>query len=269
MRNRTPGRNARRRKEVPAGRSARTFNAGGNATVHRTSDNQMSRTPRPPADVTAPAEDYLKIIYELERSGDPATTNGIAARLSLSPASVSGMIRRLAAQGLLDHERYHGVRLTDDGRRIALRIVRRHRIIEAYLTGALGYDWDSVHDEAERLEHAASDDLVDRMAAAIGEPDTDPHGAPIPTREGRIVERAAVALDLLHPGDRARVLRVSDDDGERLRYVARLGLTPGARLEVLEREPFGGTWRLRVAGREEEVTIGAALAAVIETERDG
>ena len=131
-------------------------------------------TIRNPDDVTAPVEDYLKVIYEIERLSGAAATTDIAHRLAIAPASVSGMVRRLAEQGLLAHERYRGVRLTDEGRRIALRMLRRHRIIEAYLTQALGYAWDRVHDEAERLEHAASDELVDRMAAAMGEPSVDP-----------------------------------------------------------------------------------------------
>ncbi|MGE5099251.1 MAG: metal-dependent transcriptional regulator [Deltaproteobacteria bacterium] len=137
---------------------------------------------RTDAALTVSVEDYLKVIFELEAAGGVAGTNEIAAALNVAPASVSGMIRRLAEHGLIAHERYRGVRLTKSGRRAALRTIRRHRVIEAYLTIALGYPWDRVHDEAERLEHAASDELIDRMAAAIGEPSIDPHGAPIPTR---------------------------------------------------------------------------------------
>jgi DtxR family transcriptional regulator, Mn-dependent transcriptional regulator len=135
--------------------------------------------------VTAPIEDYLKVIFELEplAQGSIVGTNQIAESLGFAPPSVSGMIRRMADLDLISYERYRGVRLTRRGRRAALRTIRRHRVIEAYLTIALGYDEDAVHDEAERIEHAASDELIDRMAAAIGEPDVDPHGAPIPTRE--------------------------------------------------------------------------------------
>jgi DtxR family Mn-dependent transcriptional regulator len=133
-------------------------------------------------ELTGPVEDYLKAIYELEQRGGVAGTNEIAAALRIAAPSVSGMIRRLSGQGLVTHAPYKGVQLTREGRRAALRTIRRHRVIEAYLTQALGYPWDRVHDEAERLEHAASDELIDRMAAAIGEPETDPHGAPIPTR---------------------------------------------------------------------------------------
>jgi DtxR family Mn-dependent transcriptional regulator len=134
--------------------------------------------------ISAPVEDYLKVIFELEASaeGGVAGTNEIAAALQIAPPSVSGMIRRLAEQGLIAHEPYRGVRLTRAGRRAALRTIRRHRVIEAYLRQALDYPPDLVHDEAERIEHAASDELIDRMAAVIGEPTRDPHGAPIPTR---------------------------------------------------------------------------------------
>ena len=135
-----------------------------------------------PTPVSAPVEDYLKVIFELAADAGVAATNDIAAALGFAPPSVSGMIRRLAEQHLITYERYRGVRLTRAGRRAALRTIRRHRVIEAYLATALGYPQDRVHDEAERIEHAASDELIDRMAAAIGEPQLDPHGAPIPTR---------------------------------------------------------------------------------------
>ncbi|HEU4641535.1 MAG TPA: metal-dependent transcriptional regulator [Gemmatimonadaceae bacterium] len=215
---------------------------------------------------TAPVEDYLKVIYDIERQAGAAATNDIAQRLAIAPASVSGMVRRLADQGLLEHERYRGVRLTDMGRRVALRTIRRHRVIEAYLTLALGYPWDLVHDEAERLEHAASDELIDRMAAAIGEPATDPHGAPIPTREGEIEERTLLSLADLAPGERGRVVRVSDDDAERLRYLAELELLPGTEVSLLARAPYGGPLTLSVRGGER--LVGPALAAVVLVERE-
>ena len=220
-----------------------------------------ARAPRPGPELTAPVEDYLKAIYELERSGEPAETNAIARLLEIAPASVSGMVRRLSDQGLISHERYRGARLTSAGRRAALRTLRRHRVIEAYLTSALGYSWDRVHDEAERLEHAASDDLIDRMASAIGEPATDPHGAPIPTREGTLEERSLVPLASLDEGDSARVERVSDRSAERLRYLAELGIVPGASVKVVEREPFEGPITLRVQNASR--TIGPDLASQI------
>ncbi|MCU0619607.1 MAG: metal-dependent transcriptional regulator, partial [Gemmatimonadaceae bacterium] len=160
--------------------------------------------------LTAPVEDYLKAVYELEFSGEAASTSDLAARLELSPASVSGMVRRLAEQGLLDHVPYKGVRLTAAGRRAALRTIRRHRVLESYLATVLGVPWDRVHDEAEALEHAASDDLIDRMAAALGDPAFDPHGAPIPTRDGSVDETRHATLLELPVGAPATVMSVSD-----------------------------------------------------------
>ena len=219
------------------------------------------RAAKPAPELTAPVEDYLKAIFELERSGEPAETNAIARMLGIAPASVSGMVRRLAEQGLITHERYRGARLTPAGRRAALKTLRRHRVIEAYLTSALGYSWDRVHDEAERLEHAASDELINRMAAAIGEPETDPHGAPIPTREGRLHERTVVPLSSLEPGDSARVEQVSDENGDRLRYLAELGIVPGAIVQIIAREPFEGPIAMRIADTTR--TIGQELASQI------
>jgi DtxR family Mn-dependent transcriptional regulator len=212
-------------------------------------------------ELSAPVEDYLKVIFELETSHGAAGTNEIATALGVAAASVSGMIRRLAEQGWISHERYRGVRLTRAGRRAALRTIRRHRIIEAYLTTALGYPWDRVHDEAERLEHAASEELIDRMAAAIGEPSTDPHGAPIPTREGTLVEERFVSLATIPVGERVRIQRVGDRDAEQLRYLAELGITPGREVEVVARAPFDGPINLRV-GRVVR-SIGPALARQI------
>jgi DtxR family Mn-dependent transcriptional regulator len=191
----------------------------------------------PDESLTGPVEDYLKTIYEIGRGTVAVATNDIAQRLNIAPASVSGMVRRLADQGLLGYERYRGVTLTDAGRRAALRTIRRHRIIESYLSKALEYPWDRVHDEAERLEHAASDELVDRMAKAIGEPVVDPHGAPIPSREGLVDETVYLTLDELGVGYGARVVRVSDDDPEMLRYLAELEIIPGAEIVVVSRAP--------------------------------
>lgn len=207
---------------------------------------------------TQPVEDYLKAIYELERAGNAAATTDLATHLGVAPASVTGMVRRLADQGLLTHEPYRGVRLTAQGRRGALRTLRRHRVIEAYLVQALGYGWDQVHDEAERLEHSASDDLIDRMARAIGEPTVDPHGAPIPSREGAVDETRYATLADLPAGADARVMRVADEDPELLRYLSDIGLTLGSVVQMKERAPYGGPMKL-LAG-ERVVTIGPALA---------
>ena len=213
--------------------------------------------------LTAPVEDYLKAIYTIGRGTGAAATNEIAQRLALAPASVSGMVRRLADQGLLAYERYHGVKLTETGRRAALRTLRRHRVIEAYLAQALGYPWDGVHAEAERLEHAASDELVDRMAATMGEPEVDPHGAPIPTRDGAVDETEYTSLAELAVDTPGVVVRVADEDPAMLRYLAELSVVPGKRVTVKSRAPYGGPITL-VVGRA-EISVGPALAAHVLT----
>lgn len=214
--------------------------------------------------LTGPVEDYLKAIYALGRGTGAVATNDIAQRLLIAPASVSGMVRRLAEQGLLSYERYHGVKLTESGRRAALRTLRRHRVIESYLSKALSYPWDRVHAEAERLEHAASDELVDRMASTIGEPAVDPHGAPIPSREGFMDETEYFPLADLGAGLGVRVVRVSDEDPEMLRYLAELEITPGAELLIVSKAPFDGPITLRIGMTLH--SIGPALAAQVMVE---
>ena len=214
--------------------------------------------------LTASVEDYLKTIYEIELAGSAAATNGIAQRLEIAPASVSGMVRRLADDGLLAYEKYHGVRLTPAGRREALRTIRRHRVIEAYLVKALGFAWDGVHQEAERLEHAASDVLIDRMAVAIGEPVTDPHGAPIPTRDGTVDETPRRVLADAAVGERVRLVRVNDEDPALLPYLPSLGLRPAVVVRVHARAPYDGPITLDVAGKR--LQIGAGLARGLQVE---
>ena len=216
----------------------------------------------PALSLSGPVEDYLKAIYDLERVGDPASTNDIALRLAISPASVSGMVRRLADQGLITHEPYRGVRLTSEGRRAALRTLRRHRILECYLTEVLGYPWDRVHEEAEQLEHAASEELIERMAATLGDPVQDPHGAPIPTRDGRVEESLLRSLADAAQGERLRVRRVEDEDAGRLRYLAELGIRPGALVRILDKAPFQGPITLWVddAGGGATRAVGVGLA---------
>ncbi|MEO5567504.1 MAG: metal-dependent transcriptional regulator [Gemmatimonadaceae bacterium] len=221
-------------------------------------------------ELSGPVEDYLKAIYELELREGTAGTNEIAAALRIAAPSVSGMIRRLSSQGLVTHELYKGVQLTREGRRAALRTIRRHRVIEAYLTQALGYAWDRVHDEAERLEHAASDELIDRMAAAIGEPETDPHGAPIPTREGTLgTEPELAALAELADGAQARIARVGDRDGERLRYLATLGMAIGAEVELVSRAPYDGPITVKVAGKRRVIGPELARHIFVEAKKRG
>jgi DtxR family transcriptional regulator, Mn-dependent transcriptional regulator len=221
--------------------------------------------------LSGPVEDYLKAIYDLERGAQAATTKEIAERLAISPASVSGMMRRLADQGLITHEPYRGVRLTEDGRRAALRTLRRHRILECYLTEVLGYPWDRVHEEAEQLEHTASEELIERMASALGDPSHDPHGAPIPSREGEVDETTLRTLADAAVGEQVRVRQVMDKDAERLRYLAELGIRPGALVRILERAPFDGPITLGVGRSGAGMTrvIGPALAEQVLVEPFG
>lgn len=223
--------------------------------------------------MTAPlsrsVEDYLKAIWQLARAGDAATSD-IAARLDVAAPSVTGMIKRLAEAGHVEYEPYRGVRLTEQGRLAALAVIRRHRIIETYLITKLGYDWSSVHDEAERLEHAVSAELVERMAFALGHPRYDPHGAPIPTPDGEIEEIACVSLDQVEVGARVALRQVGDDDAERLRYLKSIGLIPMTAIEVLDRQPFGGPITVRVGETEtRDRVIGRELAACLFVERPG
>ncbi len=211
--------------------------------------------------LTRSVEDYLKAIYRLSPEGQPASTSEIAHLLELSPASVSGMVKRLSEQGLLEHVPYRGVQLTSQGRRAALRMVRRHRLIEAYLVAFLGYSWDTVHEEAERLEHAVSDTLVDRMAAVLGHPTADPHGDPIPSAEGDIHEPVSVPLSEVGPGRTVELRRVDEGQPERLRYIASIGLTPGTMVSVIERQPFQGPITIQAGGRTH--IIGHELGQVL------
>jgi DtxR family Mn-dependent transcriptional regulator len=211
--------------------------------------------------LTRQAEDYLKVIYEIEQGGSPAATTDIAGQLDIAAASVSGMLQRLARLGLVKVERYRGARLSAAGRAVALQLLRRHRIIESFLVTKLGYGWDDVHEEAERLEHAASAELIDRMADALGNPVADPHGAPIPTAAGRVDERRLSSIADLAVGARARVVRMSDRDPEFLRYLAKRGIVPGATVRVAAREPFNGPIAL-VVGRARQ-NVGTAAAAQV------
>ena len=215
-------------------------------------------------DLSQSSEDYLKAVYEVESREGSASTGAIAQLLGVARASVTGMVRRLAGSGLLEHTRYRGVRLTPAGRRAALKVLRRHRILEAYLAAKLGCDWDSVHDEAEQLEHAVSDQLVERMALALGHPRFDPHGAPIPSSEGTVEELALVALSEVPVGEMAEVRLVSDHNPGRLRFLASLGLRLGTSFEVIGRQPFRGpvTVRFTAAPGREQV-IGHELAAFL------
>ncbi|MGW8264830.1 MAG: metal-dependent transcriptional regulator [Longimicrobiales bacterium] len=195
-------------------------------------------------------EDYLKAIYSLCESGAVATTSSVAEALEVQPASVTGMVKRLAESGFLEHVPYRGVQLTDAGIREALRILRRHRILETYLAERLGFRWEDVHQEAERLEHAASDELIERMAAALDNPSHDPHGAPIPTSAGEIETTDSLTLGELSPGVRAQVRAVRDDRAEGLKVAEAAGLLPGAGVMVLGRDPRNRALRVEVGPPE-------------------
>lgn len=213
----------------------------------------------PSREVTASAEDYLKAIFAIENDGGAVGTNELAHRVGVGATSASHMMRKLAEQGMLSVEPYRGARLTPAGRRVALRTMRRHRVLECYLAAALGYPWDRVHAEAERLEHAASDALIEHMAASLGNPMVDPHGAPIPTSDGLIDEAVHRSLAELEVGEAARVARVRADDAGMLRYLDGLGIRPGSGVVVTSRAPFEGPIMLLVDGVTQ--SIGPSLAA--------
>jgi DtxR family transcriptional regulator, Mn-dependent transcriptional regulator len=221
--------------------------------------NATVREPQPP--LTRSVEDYLKSIYHLTSQGGFATTSDIAAMLEIAPPSVSGMMKRLSETGLIEHVPYRGVQLTSQGRRAALQMIRRHRVLEVYLTQQLGYDWGDVHAEAERLEHAVSEKLIDRMAGALGDPRYDPHGAPIPTAAGEIEEAELITLADARVGAELALRQVGDEDPARLRYLAEQGLLPGTRMAVLDRQPFNGPTTVRI-GAETRV-VGKDLAAML------
>ncbi|UJA19758.1 metal-dependent transcriptional regulator [Thermoleophilia bacterium SCSIO 60948] len=215
-------------------------------------------------------EDYAKAIYALgAREGWPVSTSAIAERLEISPGSVTAMVKRMGELGLLEHQPYRGVTLTDAGERVALEVIRHHRLIESYLAEALGMSWDRVHDEAEVLEHYISEELEELIACALGDPSHDPHGDPIPGRDLRLesVEGDVRSLGDLEPPATAEFTRVSDSDPAMLRYLAERGIRPGIRLEVVERQPFGGPQFVSVGG--ERHAIGGELARRMLVRVDG
>jgi DtxR family Mn-dependent transcriptional regulator len=207
---------------------------------------------------TQAVEDYLKVIYDLSRNGGAVTTSAIAGRLEVAPGTVTGMVKKLAALNLVTHEHYHGVVLTEAGRKIALEIIRHHRLVERYLHEAMGVPWDQVHVEAERWEHVLSEEMEERMDEILGSPRTDPHGSPIPTRDLEMFELERSPLSEMVAGQSARVSEVGDEDAAMLRYFAELGLFPDASVEVLSVAPFDGPLRLRVSGTE--CSIGRSAA---------
>jgi DtxR family transcriptional regulator, Mn-dependent transcriptional regulator len=211
--------------------------------------------------ITHAMEDYLKVIFKLEDEGLSVTTQSIAERLQVQSPSVTNMVKRLAELNLVEHRPYRGVVLTNAGRKAALEVIRHHRLLELYLADALGYSWDEVHEEADRLEHSISEEFEARIDRALGYPRVDPHGEPIPTAEGEIASAMGLRLSEIPEGADATVELVSDTDPEKLRYLGDLGLFPAADVTVVEQMPFDGPIRIRVA--ETEHVIGRQLADTI------
>lgn len=212
-------------------------------------------------------EDYAKAIYSLEaRGGGAVSNNALAERLGVTPGSASGMVRKLDELGLVTHVPYKGVVLTDSGRKVALEVLRHHRLLELYLAESLGLPWDRVHAEAEVLEHHISEELEELIAAKLGDPTHDPHGDPIPTRELEIVEGETQRLSILEPGQRGVFTRISDQDPAMLRYLSDRGISPGDRFEVVDKQPFEGPLFVRFGDDEAVHVLGGALAAAMRIE---
>jgi DtxR family transcriptional regulator, Mn-dependent transcriptional regulator len=210
-------------------------------------------------------QDYAKAIYSLqERSEEPVSTSALAERLAVAPASVSAMVKRLESLGLVSRKPYHGVELTAAGRRVALEVIRHHRLLELYLAEALGMSWDRVHEEAEVLEHAISPELSELIAAKLGNPTHDPHGDPIPTADGEIERGSSRPLAELDVGEEGIFVRISDSDPEMLRWLSERGIAPGDRFEVLERQPFDGPLLVRFASGDH--ALGGGLVRMMRVE---
>ena len=236
--------------------------------AHTRTSSKASLAERQSAPATEAVEDYAKAIFGLQRQADaPITTSALAERLGVAPSSVTAMLKRLDELGLVRYEPYHGVTLTRAGEKVALEVIRHHRLIEAFLADALEMPWDRVHDEAEVLEHYISEDLERRIAEKLGNPELDPHGDPIPTPELAIAADHTTALDQLQAGDVASFARVSDSDPRMLRYLADRGIRPGAGLRVTDVQPFGGPVFVEVDGQEH--ALGGELAEKMRVEPAG
>jgi DtxR family Mn-dependent transcriptional regulator len=219
---------------------------------------------RPRRRLTQAQEDYLKKLYELGGHEGLVGTKQLAAQLGVAAASVTEMMGKLAAQSLISHDRYRGASLTDDGLAVALEIVRHHRLLEMYLTRKLGYGWDEVHEEAEQLEHVISERMEARIFEALGRPDVDCHGDPIPTLGGEVAPAASRSLVDARVGERVTVRRVSDRDPGKLRVLDKLGLRLGVELEVLAASEYEGPIEVRVGGRKRQVPLGIARVVFVQ-----
>lgn len=218
-------------------------------------------------DLTTVAQDYLKVIWTVQEwSQEKVSTKLLAERLGVSASTASESIRKLADQGLVNHEKYGAVTLTEAGRAAALAMVRRHRLMETFLVRELGYSWDEVHDEAEVLEHAVSDRMLDRIDAKLGHPTRDPHGDPIPAADGRVPTPDARQLSACHDGDRGTIARISDADPEMLRYFDSVGINLDSRLRVVARRDFAGMISVAIEssdGDDTTVDLGSPAAEAI------
>jgi len=215
--------------------------------------------------LTQAEADYLKAVFALTEERQRVRTNDLAAALDVSAASVTGMVQKLAAAEppLLEYKKHHGASLTPEGRRAALKTLRQHRLMEMFLHKTLGYSWDEVHDEAERLEHVVSDELEERIAHALGDPTHDPHGAPIPTRDLELPSFSRISLEQSEAGQRVRVERVNDHDPALLRHLSDLGIRPGTLLTISSVSPFDGNLSLHVGEREEPIVLGPGVTSQV------
>ncbi len=206
--------------------------------------------------------DCLKVIYDMQERGQKVSTSAVSERLGVSDATVTMLFKDFAAAGWVEHAPYHGAHLTPLGERKAMEVIRHHRLLELYLARELGYSWDKVHAEADKLEHVISEEFEDKLDALLGYPTVDPHGDPIPSKEGVVVVRTGCSLQQLQEGQSALILRVDDQDPEKLRYLGQLGLYPETRVELIERAPFGGPLRIRVGDKRQQVErmVGPELA---------
>jgi DtxR family Mn-dependent transcriptional regulator len=222
-------------------------------------------------EVSSAVQDYAKAIYSLEQrcDGGAVSTNALAERLGVSAASASSMVKKLDGLGLVEHVPYRGVVLTERGMKIALEVLRHHRLLERYLAEELGVPWDRVHDEAEVLEHVLSEELEELISVKLGHPTIDPHGDPIPTKDLEIVEGATVGMDQLDTGDIGRLVRVSDSDPEMLRYLGARGIAPGDTFTVIDKQPFGGPIFARFGAGQDVHPLGGRLAAAMRVEVPG
>ena len=213
--------------------------------------------------LTISIQDYLKHIYELTENGESASTNAIAKKLNISPPSVTGMVQKLASAkpALVEYQKHQGVTLTDEGKKAALEVIRHHRLLEAWLVQTLGYSWDEVHEEAERLEHVISEDFERRIAAAMGHPVRDPHGELIPTADLKMPLDDSMPLSALRPGKTATIQRVQASEPQLLRYLDELGLTPGVHIEVKEYSPYDHNLTIKV-GRK-PLVLGLSITSKI------